>query len=100
MPFAKGQSGNPGGRATEKVWRDAVRRAVHRLVSDPPIPNKKLKLIDAIAQSLATKAAAGDVQAAKEIGDRLDGKSTQPISGDSEGGPINIRWLTANEAEK
>ena len=30
MPFEKGKSGNPGGRAAVKPWRDALMVAVNR----------------------------------------------------------------------
>lgn len=47
----------------------------------------------AVADALVTKAMGGDVAAIKEIADRLDGKSTQPISGPN-GGPIQTVSLT------
>jgi len=43
---------------------------------DPVTKKKKLRRI---AQALVDAAIAGDVQAAKEIGDRLDGKVSQAI---------------------
>jgi hypothetical protein len=43
---------------------------------------------------LIDKAAEGDMSALKELGDRLDGKSVQPIAGDAEGPPValEIGW--------
>lgn len=78
MAFQKGQSGNPKGRAkSEKVWADAIRLAVNRIgTGEDGQARKKLALL---ADSLVTRAIAGDVAAMKEIGDRLDGKPTQAI---------------------
>ena len=46
-----------------------------------------------IARRLVAKAAAGDIQAIKEVLDRIDGKSV-PGPADAEQGPrqVNIRW--------
>ena len=45
----------------------------------------------AVADALVTKAIAGDVQAIKEIADRLDGKVPQGvIGGDPDDPPINL----------
>ena len=41
------------------------------------------KLLE-IAKAVLDRAAEGDMQAVKELGDRLDGKPTQTIAGDSE----------------
>ena len=50
------------------------------------IPTKKLNLI---AEKLADLAIAGDLAAIREIGDRVDGKATQVLAGDTES-PIQI----------
>ena len=42
-----------------------------------------------VANALYDKAASGDVSAIKELGDRLDGRATQEITGDSDQ-PITI----------
>lgn len=42
-----------------------------------------------VADALVTKAIAGDVQAIKEIADRLDGKVPQGLMGE-DGGPVVI----------
>lgn len=44
----------------------------------------------AVADALVDKAMSGDVQAIKEVADRLDGKVAQAIVGDDEGDPINV----------
>ncbi len=74
------------GRKGEKVWADAVRRAVSRRLED--VEGKPQK-IERLADRLVELATDGDVTALKEIGDRLDGKPTQAkeISG-PDGGDI------------
>lgn len=44
----------------------------------------------AVADALVEKAMAGDVQAIKEVADRLDGKVPQALVGDDESDPINL----------
>lgn len=41
-----------------------------------------------VAAALLEKAKGGDVQAIKELADRMDGKVAQPISGDDDEPPI------------
>tara|TARA_R110000822_G_scaffold210034_1_gene345911 strand:+ start:258 stop:473 length:216 start_codon:yes stop_codon:yes gene_type:complete len=50
--------------------------------------------LDKIAAALVDEAVNGDVPAIKEIGDRLDGKVPQAVTGEG-GGPIAmaIQWL-------
>jgi hypothetical protein len=50
-----------------------------RTESDPDGTVKKVRALNLLAKNLVTKAIAGDVQAAKEIGDRLDGKPAQSM---------------------
>ena len=84
MAFTKGKSGNPNGRGSDKHWRDALLRAVKQRSG----PENKHKL-EQIATAVVDAAIAGDIQAAKEIGDRLDGKATQGVElGGPNGGPI------------
>ena len=68
----------------DKPFRDALRMAI----ADAEGDNKALRLV---AIALVAKAQQGDVPAIKEIADRLDGKVTQPIGGDSNA-PITITW--------
>jgi len=76
--FVKGQSGNPGGRSKEKIWRSAIERAVKRASS------QGMEAIDELADALIKEAKSGDIPALKEIGDRLDGKVPQAIVGDDD----------------
>lgn len=43
-----------------------------------------------VADALVSKAIGGDVQAIKEVADRLDGKVPQAVVGDDEHDPINL----------
>ena len=72
MTWKKGESGNPNGRPTEKVFAEAVRRAV--LDTDKATGCIRLRLI---AEQLVTKALEGDGWAIQTIADRLDGKPAQ-----------------------
>lgn len=86
MPFKKGQSGNPTGvQGKAKPWRDAIMRAVSRRESgaDP-------QALEKIADKLVASALNGDMQAMKEIGDRMDGRPAQAVVGDSEADPVKI----------
>jgi hypothetical protein len=64
---------NPKGFKSEKIWREAVTRAVLRLEKG------NARALDRLATSLVSKALEGDIGALKEIGDRLDGKPTMQI---------------------
>lgn len=68
MAWVKGQSGNPDGSPKGKPWAGAIRRAIAE--------SDREALLD-IAKALVAKAAEGDLQAIKELGDRLDGKPHQ-----------------------
>jgi hypothetical protein len=71
----------PRGPKADKIWANALRLAVMR-ESDEPDPNdgrKKLQYINVIANKMVEAARGGDVQAIREIGDRLDGKPAQAI---------------------
>jgi hypothetical protein len=67
MPWKRGQSGNPLGRLSEKPFRDALRMVIAAAGTD-------LKKLRRIAEALVEKAESGDLQAIKEVADRLDGK--------------------------
>jgi hypothetical protein len=74
MSFPKGISGNPGGKAKGRPWRDAIDRALKRRVAE-----NDLLGIDKLADALIDKGIAGDVIAIREIGDRLEGKPAQAV---------------------
>lgn len=68
-----GQSGNPGGRPKKKPITSAYARAV-----DNPADADKL------AKALFEKACAGDVNAAKELREGIEGKALQAVRLDGE----------------
>lgn len=79
---------NPKGGKSDKIWRDAIMRAVRRLESDAPRKRAKAaQKLELLADALVSKGLEKDVGALKELGDRLDGKPAQVISG-PDGGPI------------
>jgi len=67
------QRGNNLGGKSKKPWADAIERAIKRMQSEDP------QALEKVARKLLSKAARGDIMALKELGDRLDGKSMQPI---------------------
>lgn len=85
MPWQPGQSGNPAGPPKRaKLWRDAINRAIKRREDTDP------QALEKLADKLLAKVDEGDVAAIKEFGDRLDGKPTQPLSGDDDEPPIRF----------
>ena len=79
---------NPGNRKAEKLWRDAIMRAVKRSEGkgDP-------KALERLADKIVQMALDGDMAAIKEIGDRLDGRATQPIEVNL-GGTIEVKFVS------
>lgn len=62
----------PSGPYADKLWREALRRQVLKRV-------EKQQNLDRLAAVVVTAAIAGDMVAAKEIGDRLDGRATVTV---------------------
>ena len=77
MPFVKGQSGNPGGRGIDKPFLEALRMEINKAGTD----HKSLRRV---AAKLIEKAENGDMNAIKELADRLDGRPAQTVQGDPE----------------
>lgn len=79
------------GGKPDKVMRDALLIAVNRECQKPD--GKRTKYINIIAAKLVDKAAEGDVQAAKEIADRIDGRPAQQVAlTGADGGTIQVSW--------
>jgi len=98
MTWQPGQSGNPGGIQKDKPFQQALRMEAIALANGERIKHPRGSL-RAIAQALLTKASDGDVPAAREVGDRLDGRPPQAVVGDSEA-PIAITVQRGEEARQ
>jgi len=95
--MAGAPKGNTNSNADNRLWANTIRRAVTQ--SD----GERLRRI---AEALLDKAAEGDIQAIKELGDRLDGKAPQFVEQKTElKGDMNIsnrpqltkeEWLAAH----
>lgn len=75
--------GNQNSTRDKRAWTNAIRRAVAQRDGDA---------LRKLADKLFDMALEGDLQAMKEIGDRLEGKPVQAteISG-PEGGPVEVQ---------
>lgn len=72
--------GNTNSSKANRLWANTIRRAV--------VQEDGAKLRE-IADKLVALATEGDMQAIKEIGDRLDGKPAQSMEiGGPDGGPL------------
>lgn len=88
MVFKKGQSGNPGGRPKSKLFREAL------LAELADAGDDKEELRD-IARKLIDMAKDGDIQAVKEVADRLEGKPAQESSVSFENKQCAADWSDA-----
>jgi hypothetical protein len=78
----------PRGQQRDKLYREALRLELAAAGED-------LKKLREIAKVHIEKAAAGDMQAIKELADRLDGRPAQMLEhSDPSGAPIMRRELT------
>ena len=73
-----------GAQNKDKPFRDALRMA---LAEATP---KGMPALRRVAQSLIGEAITGDVQAIREIADRIDGKVPQAVTGSDDGDPIIV----------
>ena len=78
---AMAKKGNQNAKKENRLWADAIRRAI--------VSGKKL---GPLAEKLIAKATEGDMAAMKEIGDRLDGKPAQIVQGTGENGEFVFKW--------
>lgn len=76
------QMANPRGQQRDKPFREALRLEISEIEDNP----RSLRLV---ARKLLDQAVSGDVQAIKEVADRLDGKPAQAITGE-DGGAISV----------
>lgn len=78
-----------GGKA-DKLMRDALLLALRRQAEDAD--GRKTDMLRLVADKLVDKAADGDMQAIKEILDRIDGRSAQSTTVDEGPQKVTIRW--------
>jgi hypothetical protein len=81
------------GPKSDKKWADALSRALHRESNGKGSP----QWLEVIADRCVQAAADGDIQAIREVGDRMDGKPKQQTEisgpgGDSIPVAINVQW--------
>jgi len=72
--FKKGQSGNPKGRPPKDWTMTSLIREALEESNETKVPRNKI-----IARKLAELAEKGDMQAIKEINNRLDGMPSQSV---------------------
>lgn len=81
---------NPKGSKPDKLMRDAIMVALKReAIGTDGKPTQKLYQI---ADALVDLAVSGDMQAIKEVNDRVDGKAPQTIAGDNDN-PIALSLI-------
>lgn len=71
-----------------KRWQKAIERALAR-ASNSDIDAG----LDKAADKLVQAASEGDQWALKELGDRIDGKAVQPIAGDDDSPPLQVKGV-------
>jgi hypothetical protein len=76
--FVDGVSGNPSGRPKLTRLTEALREQLAETLPDAP----ERTIAEAIARALIREAVSGNVQAAREIADRTEGKPKQSIDVD------------------
>src|SRR5271169_6369237 len=74
--WKKGQSGNPSGRPKSKTLSDAYKNKLEEAVPNDPDGRTWAELI---AEAQVRDAVRGNVQAAREIADRTEGRARQAI---------------------
>ena len=80
--MAGAPEGNKNSSKNNRLWAETIKRAVTQA------DGQKLR---AIADALIEKAAEGDIQAIKELGDRLDGKPMHTVD-TNVSGTIGFTW--------
>lgn len=74
------------GPKSDKLVSDAIRKAAldYYETKDENGKVKKIRYINQLARNLVKAAADGDIQAIKEVADRIDGKPHQSVSSTAE----------------
>jgi hypothetical protein len=97
--FKPGVSGNPGGRPAKTPITDAMREHLRKPYDGKTAKYKGLTNADVLAiKQFELAIEEGDMGAAKEIADRVEGKTIQGIRiGGEGGGPIQFENMTPEE---
>ena len=78
MPWAPGQSGNPGGRPKTKVVSDLIKARLARITEGDPRSDA-----ERLAEVIVDGALEGDIQFIKELLNRVEGKVADVIVTDA-----------------
>jgi len=82
-----GTVGNKNSSKENRAWGKVVKKLAIQ---------EDAKRLHKVAEALFRKAEDGDISAIKELGDRIDGKASQEITGDSDA-PITVIVKTGIE---
>src|SRR5262245_25472714 len=98
MPWAPGQSGNPGGNRANKPIRDAIfmELAAAEEGREDPVPKRSLRM--AVRKQLE-KACNGDLAALQFLAERIEGKPKQVLVGDGEESAIALTVSRGEDAQ-
>lgn len=103
MVWKKGESGNPDGLKRTKPLSDALRAILSRERNDQEdwllAKDHGKTYAQHLAVILVGKAADGDIQAIREIFDRVEGKTPQAVIGDPSN-PVTIVGTIAWQADQ
>ncbi len=94
--WKKGTSGNPLGRPKSKSLSNAYRNKLEELVPNDP---EKRTWAELIAEAQVRDAVRGNVQAAREIADRTEGRARQAIEFEDTTVTKAFERMTAEELE-
>lgn len=82
--------GRPKGSLNDRLWQDALRKVVMERAAGRGSPQK----IELAARAVVNAAVDGDIEAAKELGNRLDGRPPQQVRhAGHDGGPLDLTLL-------
>lgn len=94
--WKKGQSGNPSGRPKSKTLSNAYRNKLEEEVPNDP---ERRTWAELIAEAQVRDAVRGNVQAAREIADRTEGKARQSIEFEDKTLTQAFERMTSEELE-
>jgi hypothetical protein len=78
--------------------RDAIEMELREEVDDPRNKAQKIRKLRLVARALVQAACDGDIAAAREINDRVDGKVPQALTGVDDG-PVQVMVVRFNSED-